>query len=157
MASNRFNNVIKKTFHLIFLIKELSSPNHEIFIYTKYDTYCDYNCNKINIISLRCNHPMTVAQMSPEFLANQLTFHVKHFPRIKSGDTCIGFPRHAVLPSFSTRNVVVLCPHYKATPATAGIGRQERDWGQGRGCSPLRLSIIIRSNYSHMFVPKMSN
>lgn len=76
----------------------------------------------------------------PPLLANQLATRVRHFPRIKSGDTCIGFPRHATLPSSTTQNVAVLCPHYRATQATAGIGRS---WRQGRGTPPSRLSIVL--------------
>jgi len=72
-------------------------------------------------------------------LANQLATRVRHFPRIKSGDTCIGFPRHAALPSSTTQNVAVLCPHHRATQATAGIGWS---WRQGRGTPPSRLSIV---------------
>lgn len=71
--------------------------------------------------------------------ANQLATHVRHFPRIKSGDTCIGFPRHVALPSSTTQNVAVLCPHHRATQATAGIGWP---WRQGRGTPPSRLSIV---------------
>lgn len=70
---------------------------------------------------------------------NQLATCVRHYPRIKSGDTCIGFPRHAALPSSTTQNVAVLCPHHRTTQATAGIGWP---WRQGRGTPPSRLSIV---------------
>lgn len=71
--------------------------------------------------------------------ANQLATRVRHFPRIKSRDTCIGFPRHAALPSSTTQNVAVLCPHHRATQATTGIGWS---WRQGRGTPPSCLSIV---------------
>lgn len=75
----------------------------------------------------------------PSFPTNQLATRVRHYPQIKSGDTCIGFPRHAALPSSTTQNVVVLCPHHRTTQTTAGIGWP---WRQGRGTPPSRLSIV---------------
>lgn len=78
--------------------------------------------------------------------ANQIAQHVRHFPRIKSGDTCIGFPvrfllRHAALPSFSTRNVVVLCPLHTATPSDS------RDWPT-KGTEAWLTSIASFGNYA---------